>query len=79
MQSSDALINLDGLPRKTLLRPQEVAVIMNVSPSTIYRWYEMGIIQGTRLNRTLRIFRESVVKQIQGRMNEWQVRNILEG
>lgn len=69
MQSSNAFLNFDGLPRKTLLRPQEVATIMNVSSSTIYRWYEMGVIQGTRLNRTLRIFRESVIRQIEAQKN----------
>jgi hypothetical protein len=70
MESEDILLGLDKLPRKTLLRPQEVAGFLSVSLRTVYRWYEMGIIEGARINRSLGIFRESVVKLIKERENE---------
>jgi excisionase family DNA binding protein len=70
MQSSDVSLSFDALPNRMLLRPQEVAVFMNVSSRTIYRWYEIGIIQGTRLNRSVRIFRDSVVNWIEAQKNE---------
>jgi excisionase family DNA binding protein len=70
MQSDDLLLGFDELPRKTLLRPDEVAGFLNVSLRTIYRWYEMGVIEGTRLNRSVRIFRESVLKRVEEKRNE---------
>jgi excisionase family DNA binding protein len=51
-----------GLPQKSLLRPDEVAEFLSVSLKTIYRWHEMGVIEGTKLKKVLRIYRESVVK-----------------
>ncbi len=49
------------LPKKTLLRPEEVALFLGVSLKTIYRWYRSGAIEGTKLKRSLRIYRESVL------------------
>ena len=69
MLCPDLPLNFDGLPQKMLLRPQEVAVFVNVSSRTIYRWYEMGVIQGTRLNHTVRIFRESVINWVETQKN----------
>lgn len=70
MKGAGVLLNFDDLPHKSLLRPEEVAGFLSVSLRTIYRWYEMGLIQGTRLNRSVRIFRESVVKQVEEKQNE---------
>jgi excisionase family DNA binding protein len=54
------------LPSKTLLRPEEVALFLSVSLKTVYRWYHSGIIDGTKMNRCLRIRRDSVLKLIDG-------------
>jgi len=70
MKSDKALLSFDDLPRKSLLRPQEVADFLNVSLRTIYRWYEMGILEGTRLKGSIRIFRESVKNLIGEPQNE---------
>ena len=70
MKSPDTVLNFDDLPQKSLLRPEEVAGFLSVSLRTVYRWYEMGLIQGTRLNRSVRIFRESVIKQVREKKNE---------
>lgn len=70
MKNVDGLLNFDDLPQKSLLRPEEVAGFLSVSLRTVYRWYEMGLIQGTRLNRSVRIFRESVIKQVKEKKNE---------
>lgn len=70
MQSDPLSLSFDELPRRMLLRPQEVAAFLNVSSRTIYRWYEIGIIEGTRLNRSVRIFRESVLKWVEEQKNE---------
>ncbi|MGD0232542.1 MAG: helix-turn-helix domain-containing protein [Syntrophorhabdales bacterium] len=52
------------LPDKTLLRPDEVAEFLSVSMKTVYRWYRSGIIEGIKLNRALRIYRESILRLI---------------
>jgi excisionase family DNA binding protein len=70
MKTYDVRLRFDDLPEKSLLRPEEVAGFLSVSLRTVYRWYEMGLIQGTRLNRSVRIFRESVIKQVKERQNE---------
>ena len=54
------------LPHKTLLRPDEVAVFLSVSLKTVYRWYRSGLIEGTKVKRSLRIFRESILRLIDG-------------
>lgn len=55
---------LDELPNKRLLRPSEVAEFLGVSNKTIYRWFEMGLIEGVRMNRSIRILRTSVVARL---------------
>jgi excisionase family DNA binding protein len=52
------------LPRKTLLRPDEVALFMSVSLKTVYRWYRAGLVEGAKVQRSLRIYRDSVLKLI---------------
>ena len=54
------------LPRKTLLRPAEVAVFLSVSLKTIYRWYRAGVLNGTKVNGIVRIYRDSVLRLIRG-------------
>jgi excisionase family DNA binding protein len=54
------------LPHKTLLRPDEVAIFLSVSLKTIYRWYRSGLIEGTKVKRSLRIYRDSILKLIDG-------------
>jgi excisionase family DNA binding protein len=65
--SGEGEIELSDLPRKTLLRPDEVALFLRVSLKTVYRWHAKGLLQGIRFQRSLRIFRESVVKLIRER------------
>ncbi|MGD0488410.1 MAG: helix-turn-helix domain-containing protein, partial [Syntrophorhabdales bacterium] len=55
------------LSSKTLLTPSEVALFLSVSLKTIYRWYHSGVIDGTKVNRSLRIYRESVLTMIDER------------
>ena len=38
---------LEDLPRKTYLRPDEVARFLGVSLKTVYRWHHSGIIEGS--------------------------------
>lgn len=52
------------LPRKTLLKPDEVALFLGVSSKTVCRWYRSGIIAGVKARRSVRIYRDSVVKLI---------------
>jgi len=55
------------LPRKNLLRPDEVAFFLRVSLKTIYRWYLSGLIAGVKVNKSVRIYRDSLVKLIEGK------------
>jgi excisionase family DNA binding protein len=55
------------LPQKTLLRPDEVALFLSVSLKTIYRWYRAGLIDGTKVKRSLRIYRDSVLRLVDGK------------
>jgi excisionase family DNA binding protein len=49
------------LPDKKTFRPGEVARLLDISPSTVYLWIEVGKIEATRLaGRTLRIPREEI-------------------
>ena len=54
------------LPHKTLLRPDEVAIFLSVSLKTVYRWYRAGLIDGTKVKRSLRIYRDSILKLVDG-------------
>jgi excisionase family DNA binding protein len=55
------------LPHKTLLRPDEVALFLSVSLKTVYRWYRTGLIEGTKVKRSLRIYRDSILRLVDGR------------
>lgn len=50
------------LPEKTLLRPDEVAEFFSVSPQTIYSWCDVGTLDAVKINGTMRIYRQSVVR-----------------
>jgi excisionase family DNA binding protein len=53
------------LPTRTMLRPSEVASFLRVSERTVYRWFELGLIEGVRINRSLRITRGSILTLLQ--------------
>jgi excisionase family DNA binding protein len=52
------------LPRKTLLRPGEVALFLSVSLETVYRWYRSGFIEGVKAKSSIRIYRDSIIKLV---------------
>jgi excisionase family DNA binding protein len=54
------------LPQKTFLTPDEVALFLSVSLKTVYRWYSLGLIEGTKVRRSLRIYRNSILKLVEG-------------
>ena len=56
--------NLDDLPKKSLLRPDEVAHFFGISIRTVYNWVDFGDLEGVKppSGRTVRITRESVKK-----------------
>jgi len=60
---------MTGLPKKELLRPDEVADYLRVKRRTIYRWIEAGKIEAVKTNGLLRIPREAVNKVIMPAMN----------
>jgi excisionase family DNA binding protein len=45
-----------------LLTPAEVAKIMRVSKSTVYRWVEEGTLPAMRLGGVVRIYADALVK-----------------
>ena len=49
------------LPTRTMLRPDEVASFLRVSQRTVYRWFDLGLIEGVRINKSVRIARDSVL------------------
>jgi DNA invertase Pin-like site-specific DNA recombinase len=53
------------LPLRTMLRPSEVASFFRVSERTVYRWFELGLIEGIRMNKSLRIIRGSILTLLQ--------------
>ena len=53
---------MTDLPDKKLLRPDEVAAFWRVSVSTIYRWIDLGIVNGEKKGGTIRVTRESAEK-----------------
>jgi len=61
---------MDGLPEKALLRPEEVARFLSVSLKTVYRWHDIGMIDGTKLKRVLRIYRDSVLNLVEENRTE---------
>ena len=60
-------MEFSDLPYKTLLRPDEVAQFLSVSSKTVYRWFRSGLIEGTKVNRSLRVYRDSVLKLVDGK------------
>ena len=48
------------LPDRTVLKPSEVASLLNVSPQTVYFWHRMGVIEGVKIGGTLRILTSSL-------------------
>ena len=54
---------INDLPKKTLLRVDEVALFFKVSKQTIYTWVEFGRLSGCNPSGgCLRIFRDSVIE-----------------
>lgn len=53
---------MTGLPKKALLRPDEVAEYFGVSRSLIYTWCELGVLEAEQYveHGTIRIPREAV-------------------
>jgi predicted site-specific integrase-resolvase len=37
---------------------------LSVSLKTVYRWYRSGLIEGTKVKRSLRIFRDSILRLV---------------
>jgi excisionase family DNA binding protein len=58
-------MEFQDLPQRTFLTPDEVAVFLSVSLKTVYRWYRMGLIEGTKVRRSLRIYRDSILKLVE--------------
>jgi len=57
---------MTDLPNKSLLRPDEVAKYLSVSVKTVYRWIDMGRIEGVKVAGGLvRIPREAIDKAIE--------------
>ncbi len=48
------------LAGRTFLKPTEVASLLNVSPKTVYFWHRMGMIEGVKIQKILRIYANSV-------------------
>lgn len=58
MPKGDAMTDL---PDKKTFRPGEVALLLDISPSTVYLWIEIGKLEAIRLaGRTLRVPREEI-------------------
>jgi excisionase family DNA binding protein len=53
---------MTNLPDKKYLRPDEVAAFWRVSVKTVYRWIDLGIIDGVKKGGTVRIEREEAEK-----------------
>jgi excisionase family DNA binding protein len=56
---------MSELPVRAMLRPSEVASFLRVSERTVYRWFELGLIDGIRINKSLRISRGSILTLLQ--------------
>ena len=52
---------MNTLPKKELLRVDEVAQYFDVSNKTIYLWIDHGILDAEKFHGTIRIPRESVL------------------
>jgi len=48
------------LPDRTFLKPTEVASLLDVSPKTVYFWHSVGIIEGVKIQKIVRIYTSSL-------------------
>jgi len=53
---------MEELPKKVLLRPDEVADFWSVSVKTVYRWIDSGILGSVKKAGTIRIPRKEAEK-----------------
>ena len=54
---------MDGcLPKKELLRPDEVAEHFSVSKKTVYNWIYQGKLKGYKIGRIVRVKQKSVIE-----------------
>jgi excisionase family DNA binding protein len=64
--TKEAKILVEDIPNGKLLRPTEVAALLSVSAKTVYRWCDMGLMESVKLNRTVRVLRDSIVTFLDG-------------
>jgi len=55
---------MKDLPKKKLLRPDEVAAFFQVTKKTVYSWIKSGHLEAVKPGRAIRIPREAVEKCI---------------
>jgi excisionase family DNA binding protein len=55
-------VTLRALPKKDLLRPDEVAAYFSLSVRTVYAWIDQGKLEAFRVGGSLRIAAEAVEK-----------------
>jgi excisionase family DNA binding protein len=60
--SGNQSVRLRALPKKDLLRPDEVAAYFSISRRTIYAWIDQGKLQAFKVGGSLRIAAEAVEK-----------------
>jgi excisionase family DNA binding protein len=51
---------MNELPKKPLLRVDEVAAYFDVTEKTIYLWIEHGLLEAEKYKRVIRVTRESI-------------------
>ena len=66
--TNEVKILVEDIPNGKFLRPTEVATLLCVSAKTVYRWCDMGLMESVKLNRTVRVLRDSVVKFLEKTM-----------
>jgi excisionase family DNA binding protein len=59
-------MKISDLPRG-LLKARDLAKFFNVSEKTIYRWYDVGEIDGIKIGNTLRFTRHDVETLLEAR------------
>jgi predicted site-specific integrase-resolvase len=57
-------LNSHDPPNKSLLRPDELAAFFRISVKTVHRWRAEGHLQGVKERSGLRIYRQSVIEQL---------------
>ena len=62
---------MTDLPKKELLRVDEVAAYFSLSPKTIYGWIDMGKLDAVRIGpfNVLRVPRENVNRMVRGALS----------